>query len=355
MVISPIINGVGSAFCLLSYLIYKYIYIWVDDQPPATDTGGLFFPKAVTHIFVGLYLQELCLCALFFLKSCLGQAIMTIILIVGTVAVQLMIKNAYGPLINSLPISLAHLSYGMPHSDGHRDSIGDGNAEEEGDEDEEDPTSHTTSSTPVEKPAVITSPPVSSPFKNPTEDAEANTWDEMHWDEVQEQWRLKEKWEHHRSSSSHYRSASTSHSAGGGKYVSSGKEDHELAELGKAQSSDSSSDFEGGAGAGDDDNAGYFARPGGPGVYTDDVDDGDDPNAFFHPATKDPQPIIWIPEDPFGLAAAEVAANADAGVESTTKNSYMDSEGKVFIRGPPPDGDSIQNLGSRVERGVIMV
>lgn len=63
------------------------------DQPPSSDTGGLFFPKAITHLFVGLYIQQIALCALFFLArnannnvSAIPQAVLTIILIVTTVS-----------------------------------------------------------------------------------------------------------------------------------------------------------------------------------------------------------------------------------------------------------------------------
>ncbi len=96
MIISPIINGFGACFCLLAYFVYKYLYMWVMDQPPSQDTGGLFFPKAITQIFVGFYIQEVCLCTLFFLArdennkvSALPQAILMIILIVITVSLQL--------------------------------------------------------------------------------------------------------------------------------------------------------------------------------------------------------------------------------------------------------------------------
>lgn len=93
MIISPIINGFGACFCVLAYLVWKYLYLYVMDLPPSADTGGLFFPKAITHIFVGFYIQEICLVTLFFLArdeagrvSALPQAILMIIQIVITVS-----------------------------------------------------------------------------------------------------------------------------------------------------------------------------------------------------------------------------------------------------------------------------
>jgi calcium permeable stress-gated cation channel len=48
-------------------MLYKFLFLYVFQQDLKTDTGGLFYPKALQHVFVGLYLQEICLAALFFL------------------------------------------------------------------------------------------------------------------------------------------------------------------------------------------------------------------------------------------------------------------------------------------------
>jgi hypothetical protein len=62
------------------------------DQPPHSDTGGLFFPKAITHLFCGLYIQQIALCALFFLArnadgkvSAIPQGALMVVLCVMTV------------------------------------------------------------------------------------------------------------------------------------------------------------------------------------------------------------------------------------------------------------------------------
>lgn len=66
-IISPIINGLACVSFILLYFGYKYLFVWVVDQPAWAETGGLFFPKAVDHVFVGLYLEQICLATLFFL------------------------------------------------------------------------------------------------------------------------------------------------------------------------------------------------------------------------------------------------------------------------------------------------
>jgi hypothetical protein len=93
MVISPVIIGFGACFFVLSAIVYKYLFIWVYDQPPERDTGGLFFPKAITQVFVGMYIQEVALCAFFFLlrddqlyASAIPQGALMVVLIVITVS-----------------------------------------------------------------------------------------------------------------------------------------------------------------------------------------------------------------------------------------------------------------------------
>ncbi|KAF7966899.1 hypothetical protein HWV62_36609 [Athelia sp. TMB] len=68
-IIAPVINGLVCVCMGLFYMLYKYLFLWVLEQPASSDTGGLFFPKAINHLFVGLYVQQVLLAALFFLAS----------------------------------------------------------------------------------------------------------------------------------------------------------------------------------------------------------------------------------------------------------------------------------------------
>lgn len=92
-VISPIINGLACVTFFLFYQLYKYLFLYQFDQPAEHDTGGLFFPKAIQHLFTGLYLQQICLTALFFLArdssgdpSAIPQGALMVVLIVCTVS-----------------------------------------------------------------------------------------------------------------------------------------------------------------------------------------------------------------------------------------------------------------------------
>jgi len=112
-VLQPIINGMAMGIFFLLYQLWKYLFLYQLDQPSYTDTGGLFFPKAITQIFVGLYVEQICLAGLFFLQqdsakhpSCIPEAILMLVLMVITAGFHMILNDSYGPLLNSLPLSL---------------------------------------------------------------------------------------------------------------------------------------------------------------------------------------------------------------------------------------------------------
>lgn len=113
-IISPIINGLAVAAFFLFYLLYKYLFLYQYTQPPELDTGGLFFPRAIQHVFVGLYVQQICLCALFFLaqdasgkQAAVPEGALMVVLIALTAGYHMIINESYGPLISALPLSIA--------------------------------------------------------------------------------------------------------------------------------------------------------------------------------------------------------------------------------------------------------
>lgn len=76
----------------------------------------------------------------------------------------------------------------------------------------------------------------------------------------------------------------------------------------------------------------YFAVPGGPGVQMLEEEDENDPNAFFHPASKEPMRILWLPKDELGLAEAEIETNAKFGIPSVHR--YATFNAKVSSYSP---------------------
>lgn len=69
MVIAPLVSLFAlTTFCLYWGLYrYQLIYVWL--QRPASETLGLFFPRAVDQFFWGLYLEMVMLAALFLLAG----------------------------------------------------------------------------------------------------------------------------------------------------------------------------------------------------------------------------------------------------------------------------------------------
>ena len=80
-IISPLINGFAFMTFFLLYMLYKYFFTWVNNHPPSSNTCGLFFPKAIQHVLVGLYVQHISLCALFFSKKSIPEGALMIVLI----------------------------------------------------------------------------------------------------------------------------------------------------------------------------------------------------------------------------------------------------------------------------------
>lgn len=95
----------------LFWFVYRYNTLYVTKF--RFDTGGLLFPRAINQLFTGLYFMEVCLIGLFFLVrdtqgsvACKGQAIVMIVVLVMTIGFQILLNEAFGPLLRYLPITL---------------------------------------------------------------------------------------------------------------------------------------------------------------------------------------------------------------------------------------------------------
>jgi hypothetical protein len=60
------------------------------------------------------------------------------------------------------------------------------------------------------------------------------------------------------------------------------------------------------------------------------------PTDFNHPASVEPQRIIWLPHDTLGIGEEEVMAMRQVGIEASTEDASMDAKGKIAIDGAPP-------------------
>ncbi|KAL4807278.1 hypothetical protein BDV18DRAFT_115311 [Aspergillus unguis] len=110
-VIAPLIMVFNVITFGLFWFVYRYNTLYVTKF--RFDTGGLLFPRAINQLFTGIYVMELSLIGLFFLVrntegevACKGQAIIMIIMTVFTAGFQILLNEAFGPLIRYLPITL---------------------------------------------------------------------------------------------------------------------------------------------------------------------------------------------------------------------------------------------------------
>ncbi|KAL9129879.1 MAG: hypothetical protein Q9217_001779 [Psora testacea] len=78
------------------------------------DTGGLVYHKAIQQLFVGLYVMEGYLALLFWLVrdendkiACAGQGLIMIMAVLCTMIYQILLTQAYGPLLKHLPVMAA--------------------------------------------------------------------------------------------------------------------------------------------------------------------------------------------------------------------------------------------------------
>ncbi|KAI5459089.1 hypothetical protein BGZ63DRAFT_270870 [Mariannaea sp. PMI_226] len=92
----------GMAFV---HVIYRYNILYVFDSE--LDSKGLFYPQALLHIIVGLYMAEICMVGLFALKFAFGPMFLMLVFFVFTGLVHFSLSEAIAPLLQNLPQTLS--------------------------------------------------------------------------------------------------------------------------------------------------------------------------------------------------------------------------------------------------------
>ncbi|SPO25985.1 uncharacterized protein UTRI_03350 [Ustilago trichophora] len=117
VVIAPIVNGFVAFTFFLFFLGYKYLFLYVYDNKPASETSGLFFGKAIRHIFAGLYVEMVMLTAIFFLaqsedasgnkaQSAIPEGAFMVVLIAIVVGFHYFLNDSFKQLETALPLTL---------------------------------------------------------------------------------------------------------------------------------------------------------------------------------------------------------------------------------------------------------
>jgi hypothetical protein len=103
--IAPLILGFAAAGLSLYYLSYRYMLLYT--AQPKIDTKGHAYTLALQQILTGVYIAELCLIGLFGLRSAAGPAVMVTVLLLATIAFNVLMNRHFSPLEQYLPADLA--------------------------------------------------------------------------------------------------------------------------------------------------------------------------------------------------------------------------------------------------------
>lgn len=102
--IAPLVL-VFSAFGLwFIQLIWKYKLIYIMDS--THDSKGLFYPQALLHLIVGLYLAEICMIGLFAINKSFPPVVLMLLFLLFTMLVHMSVSDAIAPLLVNLPQTL---------------------------------------------------------------------------------------------------------------------------------------------------------------------------------------------------------------------------------------------------------
>lgn len=103
--VAPLVLGFAFvAFCLL-HIAYSYTLIYVM-RPQTSDARGRNYASALFQLFVGIYLAELCLVALFVFSKNWACVVIEAILVAATALAHIYFKRIFLPVFDPVPISI---------------------------------------------------------------------------------------------------------------------------------------------------------------------------------------------------------------------------------------------------------
>lgn len=327
-VITPFMLIFGTFVAALFWVVYRYNSFYVLRW--TTDSGGLYFPRAVNQMFTGLYVMQLCLIGLFFLIRngknevvCAPHAIVMIVTIILTMIYQYMLNKSLGPLFKYVPITMEdeaqerqeQFEAALAQKWAELEEEEDGTREKE---DRPTPLSHPSNNSSVrEKNSAIElqnmeTPPSrrSTGFSKPPGTADGRPK------------RMSRHHHHHNANHASYESPSN-------------PSDPEVGKTGQT--------------------SGFLFQG-----YHDELEDLTPEErdvlvrkAFEHAALRMTKPCIWIPRDEFGVSDDEIRRTAalsdtlqddDWGIWITNQYTALDAKARVMFRRPPPDFNSAEEF-----------
>ncbi|KAF2719046.1 DUF221-domain-containing protein [Polychaeton citri CBS 116435] len=107
--IAPLVLGFATIGLYFFYFAYRYNMLYIVNSN--IDCKGRTYPRALQHLFVGIYVAEVCLIGLFAIATgqsvgALGPLILMIIMLIFTALFHINFNSALQPLLTALPKSL---------------------------------------------------------------------------------------------------------------------------------------------------------------------------------------------------------------------------------------------------------
>ncbi|KAI8090007.1 uncharacterized protein BX664DRAFT_365743 [Halteromyces radiatus] len=102
--IAPLILPFVILFFCLNYFVYLYQFLYVYELE--YETGGRAFPRAIRHVYIGMYTWQLTMIGLFAVRGneALGQLVIMIVVLVVTAFALGLYDKSFKPLFKYLPM-----------------------------------------------------------------------------------------------------------------------------------------------------------------------------------------------------------------------------------------------------------
>ncbi|KAJ8076810.1 phosphate metabolism protein 7 [Marasmius tenuissimus] len=378
-VLNPLINPLAFISYGTFFIAYKLLFGQVFDQPDDRETGGLYFPMAISNLFVGLYIQQVCLAALFFLKAgnedvrtaALGQAISMVVLFAITLFVQTYFQRSFNPITTFLPMSLATKKMAKRYENSRKKlklgaPIAPGGEEEEMDLFSKEqiktlrrrikkfPKKLDTAVDNLKAKVIATTATLSPLTPSPRKSGE-----DIELQRLRKSTDVNEDKDRRASESATHETTTTADSGfSNGKRVE--EADHfqpfggpadlyridsnvsRVSKASKTSKTSKASKPKSLKSRKSKEELPTFDAPAPAGIDLSDEDEEEDEemqddHAFDHPSTYEEQRWIWVPKDTLGLSEILVKELHDKGIEASDSGATMDAKGVVEVSRNPPD------------------
>ncbi|KAJ3732412.1 DUF221 family protein [Lentinula guzmanii] len=304
-VLNPLINLLAFICYGCYYIAWKFLFLQVLDQPAARESGGGYFPMAASNLFVGLYIEQICLACLFFMKVSVAdsryfallQGILMLVLVAITIWAHVLLNKSFAPLTQYLPMSLATRNLAERFGQGGevdlfgKDFVQNLRKRMKGKLPDRNGKSDTSTTE------------ISGSFMPKGRDLEAGAGDTLAVSAGDSGSSLDSKGaqlNNDEDTSAVQQQVPTE--------IDNGKTTDIVDSVGEAQGDDGPSSSQASL----------------------------DQHAFDHPSTYVAQPCIWIPRDPLGLSKVLVEYFEEAGVQASDEGAIMSIKGSVEVTNSPP-------------------